>query len=148
MAIQEMDLHIKHRSGQSNASADALLRHPVNDAVVSSLSTPRDETSGPVLSEPTREKFNDMSAMQKSCVELKDMFLYLSRNVLPGDAKESRRIVSESQHFDLIDGILHHENPHFPGRWCVAVPVELRLPLLENAHGGLLAGQELAMHAW
>ena len=37
MVIQEMDLHIKHRSGRSNASADALSRHPVNDAMPHSL---------------------------------------------------------------------------------------------------------------
>ena len=34
----------------------------------------------------------------------------------------------------------HHENPHTPGRWCLAVPEELQTPLLEDAHSGLLAG--------
>ena len=34
MTIQEMDLNIKHRSGKSNLSADALSRNPVPEAVV------------------------------------------------------------------------------------------------------------------
>ena len=39
MAIQEFDLEIKHRSGRTNASADALSRHPVDDAVVGSIAS-------------------------------------------------------------------------------------------------------------
>ncbi len=44
MAIQEMDLMIKHRSGKSNAGADALSRHPCDtvnvNAVVADPSDP------------------------------------------------------------------------------------------------------------
>ena len=115
----------------------------MNDAIVSSVSTSSDVLSDPLgqlLSENTQQKFSKLSVLQKSCAEFKDMFLYLSQNVLPEDEKERRRIVSESRHFDVIDDVLHYENPHIPGKWCVAVLIELRLPLLEDAHGGLLAG--------
>ena len=52
MVIQEPDLKIKHRSGWTNASADALLRHPVDDATVCSITgeagDPAKETEEPV----------------------------------------------------------------------------------------------------
>ena len=68
------------------------------------------------------------------------MILYLADGTLPEDEKVARKVVLESRHFDLLDGVLHHENPHSPGRWCVAVPTTLRTVLLEDAHSGLLAG--------
>lgn len=68
------------------------------------------------------------------------MFLYLADSALPEDDKVARKIVLESHHFDLLDGVLHHENPHSPGKWCVAVPTTLQADLLEDAHSGLLAG--------
>ena len=37
MVTQEFNLEIKHRSGRSNASADALSRHPIDDAIVCSV---------------------------------------------------------------------------------------------------------------
>ena len=68
------------------------------------------------------------------------MFAYLSEEVLPEDEKLAHKIVFESSHFGLLDGILHHESFHFPGRWCITVPATLRPSLLADAHGGLLAG--------
>ena len=68
------------------------------------------------------------------------MHSYLSNGVLPNDDKLARKLVLESRYFDLLDCVLHHENPHNPGKWCLAVPVSLRPELLEDAHGGLFAG--------
>ena len=62
------------------------------------------------------------------------MFLYLE------DGKEVQKIVLEGRHSDLLDGVLHHENPHSPGKWCVAAPTTLQADLLEDAHSGLIAG--------
>ena len=150
MAIQELDLEIKHRSGRSNASADALSRHPVDDAKVCSVTGEEDLPVGKteesvnadtlMLSEDTQQKLSELSQLQQSCPDLKPMFMYLSDKNLPGDDKLARRITFESRHFDLLDGVLHHESPHYPGRWCIAVPTSLRSSLLEDAHGGLLAG--------
>ena len=149
MAIQEMDLMIKHRSGRSNAGADALSRHPCDtvdvNAVVADSSDPP-ETDLTVdgelfeLSDATQQKLKDLSNLQQACAELKGMYLYLSDGTLPEEEKLARKIVLESRHFDLLDGILHHENPHSPGKWCLAVPVSLRSALLADAHGGLFAG--------
>ena len=76
------------------------------------------------------------------------MFMYLSEKVLPEDDRLARRITFESRHFDLLDGVLHHESPHYPGRWCTAVPTSLCSSLLEDAHGGLLAGHLAEKHVY
>lgn len=156
MAIQEMDLEIKHRSGRSNAGADALSRSPCDATNVNSVATdsvaPTERVSEAsttidsddpfplTLSEATQQKLQELSTMQKFCEELKPMFLYLADGTLPEDEKIARKVVLESCHFDLLDDVLHHENPHSPGKWCVAVPMMLRPDLLEDAHNGLLAG--------
>ena len=46
------------------------------------------------------------------------MFLYPSEGMLP-EEKLTQKIVLESRHFDVLDGVLHHENPHSPGKWCL-----------------------------
>jgi phospholipid-translocating ATPase len=155
MAIQEMDLEIKHRSGRSNAGADALSRCPATvNAVTADSNAPADgipesdttddddhsDVSPLTLSEATQQRLRELSTLQKSCQQLSAMFLYLADGTLPEDDKVARKTVLESRHFDLLDGVLHHENPHSPGKWCVAVTTRLRADLLEDAHSGLLAG--------
>ena len=156
MAIQEMDLEIKHRSGLSNAGADALSRTPATvNAITTDSNAPADgilesdatdngddppDASPFALSETTQQRLRELSTLQKSCPELNPMFWYLADGTMPEHNKVARKIVLESRHFDLIDGLLHHENPHSPGKWCVAVPTTLRADLLEDAHSGLLAG--------
>ena len=53
------------------------------------------------------------------------MFLYLADSTMPEGDKVAQKIVLESRHFDLINGLLHHENPHSSGKWYVAVPTTL-----------------------
>ena len=114
MAIQEFDLEIKHRSGRTNTSADALSRHPVDDAVVCSVTG---EVEGPVeetqesahvdalvLSEDTQRKLSELSRLQQSCPDLNAIFTYLSEKVLPEEDKVAHRLTFESRHFDLLDG--------------------------------------------
>ncbi len=55
-----------------------------------------------------------------------------------------------------MDGVLYHEYPAFPDRWCVVVPSKLRALLLEEAHKGQFAGHlsdkkvydRLRRHVW
>ena len=144
MAIQELNLEIKHRSGRANANADALSRHPVDDAltcsVIGKVDDAEEDTSQPVNVDQLQKELQEIATRQQTCPDLSDMFAYLSKKELPEDDKLAKRIVYESRHFDLLDGVLHHESPHFPGRWCVAVPSDLRSRLLDDAHSGLLAG--------
>ena len=46
----------------------------------------------------------------------------------------------ESRNFELIDALLHREDPTCPGHWCLVVPKELLPQLLEETHAGLFAG--------
>ena len=56
------------------------------------------------------------------------------------DEKMARKIVLQSKYFDLIDETLHHENPLFPGKWCLAVPKNKREQLIQEAHDGRFSG--------
>ena len=66
--------------------------------------------------------------------------MYLSEKELHTEDKTAHRIVMESRHFELIDGVLYHETAHFPGRWCIAVLASLKKCLWQDAHGGVFAG--------
>ena len=68
------------------------------------------------------------------------LIAYIKDGDLPADDKQARHVVLEQPHFDLIDGILCHENPHFPGCWCTAVPKEMRESLVQEAHSGKFSG--------
>ena len=57
MTLQEMDLNIKHRSGHTNSSVDALLRFPIDAATMSVVTA--DTASSP--SEPAAEIVSDTS---------------------------------------------------------------------------------------
>ena len=42
--------------------------------------------------------------------------IYLSHGHIPEDQNLARKIVLESQHYEMIDNILHHEDPNQPGQ--------------------------------
>ena len=46
----------------------------------------------------------------------------------------------QGKYFDIIDGIIHHENPLYPGRWCVVVPGKRRDGLIGEDHDGHFCG--------
>ena len=54
----------------------------------------------------------------------------------------------KSRHFELIDGVLYHEAPHFPGCWCIAVPASLQKSLLQDAHSGVFANHLAEKHIY
>ena len=76
MAIQEMNLTIKHWSGHSNASADALSRNPVSEsepAVVCAFDTSLGET----------EEGDDASPLNFQMPQSKNLVTFLnSRNLI------------------------------------------------------------------
>ena len=72
--------------------------------------------------------------------DFKPIIDYLQKGVLPEDDKVARKIVLHNDNFDVIDGLLQHENPNFPGRWCVAIPKEKRADLIREAHDGRFSG--------
>ena len=132
MIVQEMDLEIKHRAGKGNTNADALSRNPVDDARVAQL-----EASDSTSSFPDD---GEIVAKQEADPDFQVMIAYIKEGSLPTDDKQARRVVLERSHFDLVDGILCHDNPHFPRRWCTAVPKEMCQFLMREAHSGKFSG--------
>ena len=134
-----MDITIKHKSGRKNTNADALSRcHSEGDYLTSRVCAIGEEpTVKPDFSLPDLMK---ISESQLRDYDTSVMMVYLQDGTLPEEEKLSRRIVLESRQFTLTDGVLYHENPVFPGRWCVVTPAEFRSELLEEAHRGRFAG--------
>ena len=83
---------------------------------------------------------SDFIAEQCGDAELKVFIDYVRDGKLPEDEKAARKVVLHGKYFDIVDGILHHENPLYPGRRCVVVPGKRREGLIEEAHDGHFAG--------
>ena len=45
-----------------------------------------------------------------------------------------------SEAFDIVDGVLYHEKPNSPGRWCMVVPSGRREELMREAHDVRFSG--------
>ena len=111
LIVQELDLEIKHRSGKSNANADALSRNPT------------DADAHPVLEVTVAtdsvldglNSMSDLSAQQRQDPELLALIKYIEDDVLPEDEHQARRIVLERPNFTVSDGVLQYENPQEPG---------------------------------
>lgn len=135
MIVQEFDLTIRHRSGKSNANADALSRNPI---------TPSEEVADVLavqsLDSATQTQQGELADEQAKDLALVPVIIYLRDDVLPDDQKLARKLVLEGPQYDLINGVLHHENPHQPGSWRVVVPGSLRGGLMEEMHGGRFSG--------
>ena len=54
--------------------------------------------------------------MQMEDIDLQPYMKYHCYCLLPEDQKVAQMIVLESQRYEVIDGVLHHENPNYPGR--------------------------------
>ena len=126
-----MDLTIRHKPGRANSNADALSRNVASvNAVTSSVNS--ENWSDPDLTA--------VAEMQLADPLLVPMLEYLKGEVLPTVTRTAERVVLESKHYSLIDGVLQYESPTYPGRWCVVVSTVLREKLMDEAHGGHFAG--------
>ncbi len=143
LTVQEMDVTIRHKSGKRNSNADALSRCPA-DVQESLAEEPKDgrvcSVEGQVTDQVLLPDLKEVAIHQQNDVDMSTMVAYLKSGALPEDVKLARRVVLESKQFELVDGILYHENPVFPGRWCLVVPREFRTALLAEAHQGRFAG--------
>ena len=86
------------------------------------------------------ESEKQIHQLQMIDIDLLPYMQYHSQGLLPEDQKVTRKTVLESQHYEMINGVLHHENPKQPGRWCVVVPTKLRSQLFTEAHAGCFGG--------
>lgn len=135
MIVQEFDLVIKHQSDKSNANADTLSRNPVpsGDSHASVLAVQSLDTAIELQHAQLVEKQTDDP-------ELSVILKCIREGVVPEDQTLARRLAAESLQYDIIDGILHHENPAKPGEWRIVIPTALRQELLQEMHGGKFSG--------
>ena len=107
MAIQELDLSIEHRSGHSNANADALSKCPL----------PSNEDSNEtrevvaVLQETTENSTDlengNLPDLQRSDNRLAQIIRYLEDGVLPADNRVACQIALTSSRYSITDRVLN-----------------------------------------
>ena len=152
MAIQELDLKIKHRSGRSNSNADALSRAPLpsggdllegeTEGVIAALELKQD---------PSR---SDLPIRQREDPDLAAIITYLETGVLPTDEGRARTLVLSSSQYVLEDEVLYRVEPDSTLR--VIPPANLREHLFKEAHSGVFGAHlsdvkvhsELRRHYW
>ncbi len=126
MIVQEFDLTIRHRSGKSNSNADALSRNPA----------PKLYAASHVLLVSAEEEVQcQQQALvnnQEADENLRTVLQYLRNGTLPESEVLAKKVVLEATQYDIINGVLQHENPHQPGQWRVVVPVGQREKMLKR----------------
>ena len=127
MAIQEMDIRIHHRTGHSNANADALSRSPLADQ-----GCPSAEETQEVIAAVEPE---DLSALQRQDKELAAIICYLETGVLPEDEKLAKALALIQSQYMVQDQILYHVEPNSTIR--VIPPEGKRERLFREAHEGV-----------
>jgi len=99
MAIQELDIKIRHRSGRSNANADALSRAPLCSKEDSSMG----ETEGVIANLGATE--DDLPTLQQQDPELAVILDYLENGLLPNDETLARRVALTASQYTVEDQI-------------------------------------------
>ena len=87
--------------------------------------------------QPSIPNAAEVGRLQAEDMDCAPMLTYLQSGELTSDQKLSQKIVLESKHFAVVDGVLYREDRD---RQCVVVPSSLRVQLLEEAHKGRFAG--------
>ena len=87
-----------------------------------------------------KETSEELRQLQLQDIDLISYIMYLECNLLPPEEHDARKVVLGSKEYEIIDGVLHYENPLHPGHWCVVIPTILRSQLLEEAHAGVFSG--------
>ena len=141
-------VNIVYRPGKANSNADALSHNPVQvapdegigesevqvAAISSESVTPTTTISQLLHSSPPVLESQSFAVEQQKDKELADMVQYLQSKALPVDIHCSRRVLSQSPLFMLIDGVLYFIRKGCTP--CPAVPQHLRQRLMEEHHRG------------
>ncbi|KAK3105624.1 hypothetical protein FSP39_002098 [Pinctada imbricata] len=98
-------------------------------------------------------KQKDLFQLQKECPDFHEIIQYLQDQKLPDDGKRRDKIIAESKHYGIVDGIL----VHFYQRRCkrqptefryikqVAMPKVLRQEALKQYHDSIAGGGHLGI---
>ena len=156
MAIQELDLHIHHRSGKKNTNADALSRYPV-------LSTESTSSTHQVLevvaaTNPSWESAKGgeptLSTLQRADPQIAPIVEYLEKGELLEDDKRARELALTKSQYTIVDSVLYRVESDKTLR--VIPPTSQRENIFLEVHGGRLGAHlrdakihgELSRHYW
>ena len=114
MAIREHDLQIRHRSGRSNACADALSHNPVvapfeqqQQIECAQVLRVSSDPMGIVDEDIQRQHLEDIAEYQFLWVKQPfshiPMIDYLKSGQLPGNESQAKKLVMEHSQYDLVD---------------------------------------------
>ena len=149
--IREID--IVYRAGKHNRHADALSRQPVllqpsdentsGEMRVALLTNRNDATISALLEQPPQEMNGhdkDFSVEQHNDVELQPIIAYFEENILPEDKGLAQKTVAEAVQYTMSDGILYFVGCKQTDVPRAVVPKALCKQIMEEYHGGNLAG--------
>lgn len=91
----------------------------------------------------TTPNSNTFKRAQRNDPDLSIMIRFMEEGELPADSKAAKRIMALSSHLMMMDDLLHYVDPSSGKKEAhhrVAVPKLLRQEILQNSHGGLMAG--------
>ena len=94
----------------------------------------------PQLPELTPTQLDSYAAEQRKDPDLLPLIQYLMEGSLSENAQDACILVSTAKAYMILDGILYRVDPDQPGLQQVVVPVHLQKGILEDCHGGKMAG--------
>ena len=83
---------------------------------------------------------NNLHQEQRKDPKLVVYFDYLENDILLEDDKEARKTAALATKFVILDKILYFFDHRKGGRWRAVVPSHLQSQLLQEYHGGRMAG--------
>ena len=81
-----------------------------------------------------------MTEHQENDETLQPMLAYLKEGTLPEEEATAKNLVLESTQYDILNGVLCHENPHNSGSWRIVAPRDMRSGLLDELQRGKFSG--------
>ena len=145
-------MRIIHRSGRKNIGADALSRNAILncesgmdlDEFVLRIGT-EEKSITDLLTTPPQPSVSGGSLHQEQRKDPKLAVLinYLEDGVLPKEEKEARKTAAIATKFVILDKVLYFIDQKKTGRRRTAVPKHLQGKLLQEYHGGRMAGHFL-----
>ena len=94
----------------------------------------------PPLLEPEASQLDSYAVEQRKDPSLLALIEYLTKRNLPKDPQESHSVASKTINFTIIDDVLYRVDPKQPNPQQVVVPAHLQKGVLEQYHGGKMAG--------
>lgn len=149
------DVKIIHRSGRSNANADALSRNPpsttstlyqeeeVDPGVSAVNSTDLSTLLEAASQEPNLQGLYSqpgfLASEQRKDHKLRDVFTLLEQGDLPDDDKQARKLLLQQSLFTIVDSVLYKVDPRHRSKQVV-VPQQLCKELIQEHHRGKMGG--------